>query len=308
MEKLPGRIFETIPGFEDHLKKELSEGFESFGPLFYSETKEKVFWHRNTWLSPVKIEFDSINEAARALRSLGRNWHPNLFTQYRRGSLIESKLPVLRIKKHSFPRIVPDVPMGAYTLLDANTLLASANCSSPFPGGIIDFEEDKEGPPSRAYLKLWEALTIARKWPLPGERCLDAGCSPGGWSWVLSNLGAEVIAVDRAPLEPKIAAMRGVNFLKHDAFTLSPNEIGRIDWLFCDVVCYPPRLLKWIEKWLESGLCSNFICSIKMQGGVDDSNIREADFDTPKLFAEIPGSTVLHLHHNKHELCWIKVS
>ena len=180
-------------------------------------------------------------------------------------------------------------------------MLASPRCSNPFPAGVIEFEEDREGPPSRAYLKLWEALTYVRGWPKPGDRCLDAGASPGGWTWALSRLGADVIAVDRSPLDEKIASMAGVTYCQHDAFTLKPEEIGQIDWLFCDVICYPKRLYEWIEKWLASGLCKNFVCTIKMQGNVDDG----IDFDTPRHFAAIPGSRVLHLYHNKHELTWI---
>jgi 23S rRNA (cytidine2498-2'-O)-methyltransferase len=302
---LNGRVFQAVPGFEDHLIYELQNQFESMGPLFFSSIKEEVFWHQNTWLKPFRFDFDSINEAASMLREMGRNWAPCLFTQYRRGNLIKSKLPPLPAKKRPFPWLLPDTPMGAYTLLDAHTMLASIDCSSPFPGGIIDFEEDKEGPPSRAYLKLWEALTLCRKWPQPGERCLDAGASPGGWTWALSKLGAEVIAVDRSPLEPKIAGLKKVKYIKHDAFTLLPETIGKIDWLFCDVICYPPRLLQWIEKWLNSGLCDNFICTIKMQGSAKNS--RMADFDTPRIFAGIPGSSVIHLYHNKHELTWIKL-
>jgi 23S rRNA (cytidine2498-2'-O)-methyltransferase len=194
--------------------------------------------------------------------------------------------------------------MGGWTLLDAHTLLASPDCSSPFPAGRIRFAEDKEGPPSRAYLKLWEALTRCRKWPAPGERCLDAGASPGGWTWALARLGAGVIAVDRSPLEPRIAAMPGVRFLQHDAFTLKPEDLGPLDWLFCDVACYPPRLYEWVERWLASGLCANFVCTIKMQGAVGGA--AEPDFDTPRRFASIPGGVVVHLWHNRHELTWIK--
>jgi 23S rRNA (cytidine2498-2'-O)-methyltransferase len=40
-----------------------------------------------------------------------------------------------------------------------------------------------------------------------------------------------------------------------------------------------------------------------MQGGADAA----VDFDTPRRFAAIPGSRVVHLYHNKHELTWLKV-
>jgi 23S rRNA (cytidine2498-2'-O)-methyltransferase len=191
--------------------------------------------------------------------------------------------------------------VGSWTLLDSRTLIGSARCSSPFPGGIIEFEEDKT-PPSRAYLKLWEALTRLGRRPGPGDRCLDAGASPGGWTWVLARLGAEVNAVDRAPLEERIGAMPGVRYIRHDAFTLKPEDIGPVDWLFSDIICYPPRLYGWIEKWLASGLCRNFVCTIKLQGTPEG---REPDFETPRRFAAIPGSRVVHLYHNKHELTWM---
>jgi 23S rRNA (cytidine2498-2'-O)-methyltransferase len=183
-------------------------------------------------------------------------------------------------------------------------MIASARCSSPFPNGGIEFAQDKEGPPSRAYLKLWEALVRLRRWPQAGERCVEAGGSPGGGTWALGRLGARVTAIDRSPLEDRIAALPGVEYIRHDAFTLKPQDIGPIDWLFCDVACYPPRLYEWITAWLESGLCRNFVCTIKMQGVVDDGAV---DFDTPRRFAAIPGSAVVHLYHNKHQLTWMRM-
>jgi 23S rRNA (cytidine2498-2'-O)-methyltransferase len=298
---LHGRIFQAVPGFEDLLRAELGSPRELGGPFFYSpDHTGPVFWSRNIWLTPFRLEFDSIGEAARVLRGLQRNWAPVLFTQFRRGALITEKLPPLNTKPRPFPWLLPDSPMGGWTLLDGHTLLASARSESPFPGGIINFEEDKQGPPSRAYLKLEEALVRCRKWPVPGERCLDAGASPGGWTWVLARLGAEVIAVDRAPPEDRILALPGVRFIKHDAFTLKPPDLGPLDWVFSDVVCYPPRLLEWIKKWLDSGLCANFVCTIKLQG--------EPDFDTLRGFAALPGGNVVHLYHNKHELTWLRTA
>ncbi|MDR0688652.1 MAG: hypothetical protein LBG08_00085 [Spirochaetaceae bacterium] len=298
---LPGRIVQAVPGFENHLRVELGSPRELGGPFFYSpDYTGPVFWNRNIWLEPFRLEFDSIGEAARVLRGLQRNWAPVLFTRFRRGALIQKNLPPLSVKPRPFPWLLPDSPMGGWTLLDDHTLLASAHSESPFPGGIINFEEDKQGPPSRAYLKLEEALVRCRKWPAPGERCLDAGASPGGWTWVLARLGAEVLAVDRAPPEDRILALPGVGFIKHDAFTLKPEELGPRDWVFSDVVCYPPRLLGWIQKWLDSGLCANFVCTIKLQG--------EPNFDTLRGFAALPGGKVVHLYHNKHELTWIRTA
>jgi 23S rRNA (cytidine2498-2'-O)-methyltransferase len=299
---LPGRIYQAISGFEDHLEHELGTWQDKRGPFYFAgDTADPspVFWQQNIWLEPFRLEFNSISEAAAALRGIQRNWAAAPHTQFRRAALIEGQLPPISRKPRPFPWRIPDAPMGAWTLLDANTLAASPRCSSPFPAGAIEFEEDKIGPPSRAYLKLWEALVRCGKWPLPGETCLDAGASPGGWTWALARLGAAVTAVDRAPLEDRVLAMPGVTALKHDAFTLSPEDLGPVDWVFSDVICYPPRLYEWIQKWLAAGLCKNFVCTIKMQG--------EADYETTRLFAEISGSAVVHLHHNKHELTWMKI-
>jgi 23S rRNA (cytidine2498-2'-O)-methyltransferase len=296
---LAGQIYEAVRGFEDHLRREIGIGTPSWGTLYHAkEAKGPVFWTKNTWLAPFCLEFASISEGVAVLRGIQRNWSSSLYTQFRRGALMQSQLPPVPQKPKPFPWALPQVPMGSWTLVDAHRMIASAHCSSPFPGGVIEFEEDKRGPPSRAYLKLWEALVRCGSWPQPGDRCLDAGASPGSWTWALAQLGADITAIDRAPLEERVNAMPGVRFIKHDAFTLKPEEIGHIQWLFCDVICYPPRLYKWIEQWLASGLCSNFICTIKMQG--------PPDLETPRRFAAIPGSRVVHLHHNKHELTWMK--
>jgi len=304
-----GRLYQPVPEYEDHLFAELQkprDGLSGVGNILFhdpDDTAADILWQQNCWLKPFRLEFASINEAAGALRGIQRNWACLPFTQFRRAALITSKLPPMSAKPRPFPWLMGDSPAGAWTLLDQHTMIASALCSSPFPNGAVEFAQDREGPPSRAYLKLWEALVRLRRWPKDGDRCLDAGASPGGWTWALARLGANVLAVDRAPLEPDIAAMPGVEYLRHDAFTLKPQDIGPLDWLFCDVACYPPRLYQWIEKWLESGLCGNFVCTIKMQGGAGG-----LDFETPRRFAAIPDSTVVHLYHNKHELTWTRVS
>jgi 23S rRNA (cytidine2498-2'-O)-methyltransferase len=260
-----------------------------------------VYWTRTQWLEPFILEYTSISQAAKALKAIQRNWAPYPTVLQRRTALIAEALPPLPSKPKAFPFELPKTPMGGFTLLDEGRLLGSALCSSPFPNGEFSFVEDREGPPSRAYRKLWEALVLAGKTPLPGDRCLDAGASPGGWTWAIARLGAQVLAVDRAPLDEKVAAMPGVSYLKHDAFTLKPAELGPVDWLFSDVICYPEALYDWISGWREAGLARNFICTIKMQG---------PSFDAAATgrFAAIPGSQVVHLWHNKHELTWINVA
>jgi 23S rRNA (cytidine2498-2'-O)-methyltransferase len=182
-------------------------------------------------------------------------------------------------------------------LLGENTILASPDCSSLFPNGEVTFIEDRQGPPSRAYLKLYEALTLMQKHPQPGEFCVDAGGSPGGWAWVVQQLGAQVLTVDRATPEPKILSLPNVKFRKGDVFALSPADFDQVDWLLSDVVCFPNKLLEWASMWVESGKCENLVCTIKFKG--------KTDYGIVKKILEIGGSRVAHLHHNRHELTWM---
>src|SRR5713101_2221341 len=251
-------------------------------------------WAANVWHDCVELPMASIGNAAQALRAIQRNWAMYAPIHHRRANLIEERLPHVSARPIVFPAAAPTAPLGSWTLLAPDRLLMAARCSSPFPNGEVAFVEDKTGPPNRAYLKLWEALVRLGRWPGPGERCLDLGASPGGWTWVLAQLGAEVLAVDKAPLDPKVAAMAGVDWRGESAFALEPASVGPVDWLFSDIVCYPARLLRLVEKWRASGLVKNFVCTLKFQGATDH--------DAAAAFAAIPGAKVQHLHHNKHEL------
>jgi 23S rRNA (cytidine2498-2'-O)-methyltransferase len=256
-------------------------------------------WVENVWYDPVRIRFASVKEAARALRSLQRNWALYPLRHHRRAALIEEQLPHISAKPLVFPQPAPSAPLGSWMLEDANTLVAAQRCSSPFRNGEVRFVEDKEAPPNRAYLKLWEAFTHLGRHPGPGDACLDLGSSPGGWTWVLHELGARVISVDKAPLAPAVAALPRVDFRRQSAFALDPRETGPVDWLCSDVICYPERLLRLVRNWMEHGQVRNFVCTIKFQGPTDMGMVG--------AFLDIPGSAVMHLHHNKHELTWVRL-
>ncbi len=289
-------------GFLGELQHELGDkSGEVFGRLVLAPGPPRpAAWIANLWIDPLRLSIASIADAAKQLRAIQRNWACYSFAHHRRAALITEKLPKVSAKPLEFGEPAPTAPLGSWTLLDPNTLLAAAHCLSPFPNGEARFIEDRTAPPSRAYLKLWEAFTLIGAKPQPGETCLDLGASPGGWSWVLQQLGTRVIAVDKAPLEPRIAALPGIELRRLSAFALEPRDVGALDWFFSDVVCYPKRLLALVEKFLAAGTVRNFLCTIKFQG--------TTDFEAQARFAAIPGSRLLHLHANKHELTWIRLS
>jgi 23S rRNA (cytidine2498-2'-O)-methyltransferase len=257
---------------------------------------QPVAWAQNVWLDPVHIPIFSITDAAKKLRAIQRNWALYSCAHHRRAALIADKLPKVSAKPIVFGAGAPRAPLGAWTLIAPDMMLASPACARPFPNGEARFVEDKSAP-SRAYLKLWELFTLLGVRPQPGSLCLDLGASPGGWTWVLQRLGARVISVDKAPLDPRLARLADIIERKQSVFALDPREIGPVDWLFCDVVCYPKRLLGLVQKWRHAGTVARFVCTLKFQGATD--------LDSMQAFAAIPDSRLLHLHNNKHELTFI---
>ena len=255
-----------------------------------------ILWAQCIWSDVEEIAIESIGDGAKKLRERGRNWALCSSAHHRRAQLIQDKLPHYPAKPLPFLAERPTVPMGGWTLWDQNVILASVRTNSLYPNGALEFQEDREAPPSRAYLKLWEFFTCHGPRPQPGERVLDLGSSPGGWTWVLQGLGCEVVSVDKAPLDPQIAALPRVEYREESAFGLDPADIGPVDWLLSDIICYPERLLTLIERWRASGLARNYLVTIKFQGAIDLEIIEK--------FAAIPGANLLHQHHNKHELTW----
>lgn len=281
-------------GLENVLLQELCHVERVVDRLIIADGEpQETYWAQNIWYDVQEIPFNSISEAARHLRALQGLWAFFPYRSLRRAELIQEKLPKFSPKPLSFPTRLPPGPLGSWTLLDEHTLLAAARCSSPMPHGEYHFQETKE-PPSRAYLKLWEALTRVGQMPQPEELCLDLGASPGSWSWVLSQLGARVIAVDRAPLA---RSFPGVEFRQGDAFQLRPQDFPGVKWVFSDVICYPERLLSWIRQALDSGCRAHFICTIKFQG--------EGQYGIVDEFKKIQGSQIFHLYQNKHELTFV---
>lgn len=262
-------------------------------------TREKAYeavWADNVWHEPQLLSISSISDGARQLKAMQRNWALFSVLEHRRASLIEELLPKVSAKPLEFGAPPPTAPLGSWTLLDRERILASACCSSPFANGKVTFAENKNAPPNRAYLKLWEFFTRSGLRPGPGDLCLDLGSSPGGWTWAIAELGASVFSIDKAPLAPAIAKHPRVDYCGGSAFALEPHIVGTASWLFCDVACYPDRLFALASRWIEAGGATRLLCTIKFAG--------PTDFEAMDRFLAIKGSRAMHLYANKHEVTW----
>ncbi len=286
-------------GYEAVLAEELTRaavGISTWhGRLALSaDAPVRAAWALDIWTDPRDLAAPSVKAAADTLRAIQRNWAGFGAAHHRRMALIQARLPPVKGRPLTFPEPAPQAHLGAWTLLAADRLMASPTKSSPFVNGECRFVEDHVAPPSRAYLKLWEALVRFGQWPQPGERCLDLGAAPGGWTWALAALGAQVTAVDKAPLGSAVADNPRVTIRRDSAFGLSPEPV---DWLCSDVVAYPDRLLALIHRWIDAGAPRHIICTIKFQGATDHA--------AAEAFAAIKGGEVVHLFNNKHELTFL---
>ena len=257
-------------------------------------------WALDVWTDPREAPAPSVKAAADALRAVQRNWSLLPVAHHRRAALIADRLPPVKARPLVFPEPAPISHLGAWTLLAPDRLLFSPVKTSPFVNGEVAFVEDRAGPPSRAYLKLWEALTRLGRYPAPGETCLDLGAAPGGWTWALARLGARVTAVDKAPLATEVATMPGVTVRAESAFALDPAREAPVEWLFSDVICYPARLLALVRRWIAAGTARHLVCTVKFQGMTDHDVVAE--------FAAIPGAVLFHGAHNKHELIFARLA
>ena len=175
-------------------------------------------------------------------------------------------------------------------------------CKQPhqrFPLGWHEFEENKTLPPNRAYLKLWELFSVYNLAPEATAQALEIGASPGGWSWVLSQLIEKVYTIDRAALDPKLKEKSNIIHKIGDAFKLDPADFKKCSWFFSDIICTPEKMYETVSFWLENSSIQNFVCTIKFKG--------QCDFEILKKFEMIPNSKILHLYQNKNEVTWIKL-
>lgn len=301
-------------GLRDELREELEFGLRE-APHADDSTRE-LSWHGelallrgaplpSAWAAEVfpdaeLLPIASIGDAARQLRARGRNWVHVSLEQHRRGELIAEKLPPLRARPLRFGDAVPAAPLGHFGLLASDTLLVMPRGRTRVPRGELLLQEDHEGPPSRAYLKLQEAFTRLGRAPAPGELCVDLGASPGGWTWVLLELGARVVAIDKAPLAPELEAHPDLTTVIGSAFAPLPEAAAGARWIVSDVICYPERLLRLLDSLLAQTPAPNLVATIKFQGRADPAIVA--------AFRGLPRARVEHLQHNKHELCFTSLA
>lgn len=296
------------PDYENELLAEAKtrgEKLEKVAKHLYSVTAKhnaSFVWARDEWPDVETVEFESIAKGVAILKQHSKlGWIQVTTSSHRRGEMIEAafsskaKLARLRAPKKGWPESV-DRPriQPAFTLLSPTQMALCVKPHDEVPGGEWNFAEDREGPPSRAYLKLWEWGWRTDVLPSAGQTALDLGASPGGWTWVLAKAGLNVHAYDRSPLTLKLPKREEerIQFIKGDAFQVTPENAPATDWVFCDVIAEPKRTVELIESWVPTK--AGLVFTIKFKG--------DTDFKAVEHLRRIPNSHVHHLDVNKHEV------
>lgn len=129
------------------------------------------------------------------------------------------------------------------------------------PGGRRRMRRAADAP-SRASMKLDEALVELGHEPGRGDLCVDLGAAPGGWVQRLVERGAKVLAVDPANLRPELSSHRQVRHFKESAFSFEPEE--PVDWLFCDMAWRPLEVAQLLAKWSRRRWATHLVANIKL--------------------------------------------
>jgi hypothetical protein len=132
------------------------------------------------------------------------------------------------------------------------------------PAGRYRMAMDAEAP-SRSYLKVEEALFRMGISPADGERVIDLGAAPGGWTYAFAKRGCQVTAVDNGPLRISSAAARRVEHLHRDGMTFRPDRhLPPVDWLAGDMLVPPGQAFGLLKYWVGERRCRRLILNIKL--------------------------------------------
>jgi 23S rRNA (cytidine2498-2'-O)-methyltransferase len=120
--------------------------------------------------------------------------------------------------------------------------------TSPFPAGVFDASTLPPAAPSRAWLKLEEAI---RTFALPvtsGQSAVDIGCAPGGASYALLQRGLSVIGIDPNDVDDVVLADKRFDHVQNTSTRVEPIPA---DWVLLDVNVPPGTALRGALPFID---------------------------------------------------------
>ena len=183
---------------------------------------------------------------------------------------------------------------------------------SPHVAGIPRLRMPREAP-SRSTLKLeeaWQVFIDDTRWETllaGGQSAVDLGAAPGGWTWQLVRRGMHVDAIDNGPMDEALMETGQVTHWQEDAFSWRPRK--PVDWLVCDIVDRPARVVELIGDWIEAGAFRHAVFNLKLPMKKRWENWEQYRDQLQSKLAEAghPGRIrARHLYHDREEItCFI---
>ncbi len=296
-------------------------GWVRLGAVAAGPVPELCFAHR-ALIDPVEISGDSVNALAGRLcdwfmgtlrgEKIDGVW-PSVWQApieipglgKRLGS-VEGEFAVLLKKRLSrvAKLAVADLPRGTCA---ARGLFVFATdfgrvyaARSAWLGGQRRMADDPAAP-SRSYLKTEEAFVVLGREPAPGETVADLGAAPGGWSYSAAKRGAQVVAIDNGPLKGGALDHPRIEHRQEDAFRFRPLAGQRYDWLFCDMVEDPKRVLDLVTQWTRGRWCRHFVVNLKFGHADALALLDQVRHSSESPLRDCAVAQVRHLFHDREE-------
>ena len=175
------------------------------------------------------------------------------------------------------------------------------------PGGTKYIAQNAEDTVSRAGAKIAEGLhflSMHRPLPPEGSHWLELGASPGGMTSELLKRNYEVSAIDRAPLDIRLANHRNLSFMKEDAAEFVPPRGMRYDAILSDMNGAPRQaitLVTRLKEFLNPGGLAVF--TLKTTGAESIAEIDTLEKDVLAIAQQNGFSLIArtHLTYNRQE-------
>jgi 23S rRNA (cytidine2498-2'-O)-methyltransferase len=123
---------------------------------------------------------------------------------------------------------------------------------SPVPGGRWKIILPPEAP-SRAYLKLEEALRWSGAPIRSGDGAVEIGSAPGGASYALLQRGVDVVGIDPGAMDPVVLNFKGPARFYHESRSVTivrREELPEsVQWLLVDMNTGPDTAIYPVERF-----------------------------------------------------------
>lgn len=176
-------------------------------------------------------------------------------------------LPALQAKRLEPGHLEPETHVIQLCLTESGLWHGAdvaRDLSHPAPGGVGRYRLDPRSP-SRSYLKIEEAFALLGVEPRAGERVVDLGAAPGGWTLAFLRRGCRVTAVDHGAMRIPAEYADRLTHRRENGLTFGLQD-GQppVDWLACDMLIPPGPALGLLRRWVGGKLARRFICNIKI--------------------------------------------